>query len=216
MDFWEVSASAGISSLSVGWWAAGPWPGAVVVDNRTVFARASDAASADREAMSVFETETRKEFGVATVYLPGCDIARDQPAVRKTAEAKLVEVLRAQIARARAGETALVVLAADSHPHEGSLGRLVVFDGPHMETGKPKNIRIRPEDAAPSILARAGVPAAADIIGRPVPALFPSGTLEAIIVPSWGPRVAPPSSTAPEPRSDEEYLQKLRSLGYLQ
>ena len=74
---------------------------------------------------------------------------------------------------------------------------------------------MRPEDAAPSILARAGVPAARDLSGRPVAgALFPAGTLETAGVPTYGPRVAPPASTAPE--SDEEYLEKLRSLGYLQ
>src|SRR5262249_46348258 len=32
LDFWEVSASAGIPSLAVGWWASAPWPGATVVD----------------------------------------------------------------------------------------------------------------------------------------------------------------------------------------
>ena len=214
MDFWEVAASAGISSLSVGWWASGPWPGAVVVDNRTVFARASDGASADREALRVFESDARRGFGVSTVYLPGCDIARDDRAVRRAAEGRIVELLRSETARARAGEIVLVVLAADSHPHDGSLGRLVVFDGRGQE--KPRSIRVRPEDAAPSILARAGVPPALDVTGRPVPALFASGTLETSTVASWGPRVAPPSSTAPEARSDEEYLEKLRSLGYLQ
>jgi phytoene dehydrogenase-like protein len=40
------------------------------------------------------------------------------------------------------------------------------------------------------------------------------GTLETATVASYGPRVAPPASTAPE--RDQEYLEKLRSLGYLQ
>ncbi len=210
LDFWEVAASAGIPSLSVGWWAAGPWPGATVVENRAVFARASDGAGADREAIGAFETEAKKGFGLSTVYLPGCDIARGDPAAKGGAESRIVELLEAEIARAAAGEIVLVVLAADSHPREGSLGRLVVFDG---GAGR-KSVRIRPEDAAPSILARAGVPTARDLSGRPVPALFSAGTVETTGVPTYGPRVAPHASTAPE--SDEEYLEKLRSLGYLQ
>ncbi len=71
LDFWEVAASAGIPSLSVGWWAAGPWPGAVVVENREVFARAADGPGADREAIRVFESDSRKGFALSTVYLPG-------------------------------------------------------------------------------------------------------------------------------------------------
>ncbi len=218
LAFWEVAASAGIPSLSVGWWAAGPWPGAVVVENRAVFARASDGAGADLEAIRVFETDAKKGFGLATVYLPGPDIARGDPPVRKAAEVRIVERLRAEIARAEAGEIVLVVLAADSHPGPNALGRLVVFDGSGPKSAasgsNPKNVRIRPEDVAPSILARAGIPAARDLAGHPVPALFPPDTLETAGVPTYGPRVAPPVSTAPE--SDEEYLEKLRSLGYLQ
>jgi hypothetical protein len=211
LDFWEVSASAGIPSLSVGWWAAGPWPGAVIVENRAVFARVSDGAGADAEAIRVFEAEREKGFGIATVYLPGCDIARDDPSVRRKAADGVAELLRAEIARAQAGESVLVVLAADSHPGEGALGRFVAFDG---GGGSRKNLRVRPVDVAPTILARAGVPFARDLPGRPVSALFPSGTLEASSVAGYGLRVEPPASTAPE--SDAEYLEKLRSLGYLQ
>ena len=218
LDFWEISASAGVQSLSVGWWAAGPWPGAVVVENRAVFARATDGASADREAMRAFEEESRTGFGLVTVYLPGCDIARDDPAARRAAEERLVAILRGEIEKARAGRQVLLVLAADSHPHEGSLGRMVVFDGGGggQSAGGgsgSKSVQITAEDAAPSILARAGVPVAIDLPGRPVKALFPEGVLETAVVASYGPRVAPPPSTAPE--SDKEYLEKLRSLGYL-
>ena len=211
LDFWEVSASAGIPSLSVGWWAAGPWPGAVVVENRAVFAKASDGAGADLEALRLFDEEAKKGFALSTVYLPGCDIARDHPSVRKAAQATVVELLRKETAKAGAGEIVLVVIAADSHPRAGALGRMVVFEG---GSGQPRSVQMRPVDVAPSILARAGIPPAQDLAGRPVPALFPPGTLETATVPSYGPRVAPPVSTMPE--SDEEYLEKLRSLGYLQ
>jgi hypothetical protein len=230
LDFWEVAASAGIPSLSVGWWAAGPWPGAVVVENREVFARAADGPGADGEAIRVFESDSRKGLALSTVYLPGCDIVRDAPALLTAAQERVAELLRREVGRAGAGEIVLVVLAADSHPRAGALGRMVVFDGEGASGGKSadsgsgqksaasgsgqKSVQILPVDAAPSILGRMGIPPARDLAGRPVASLFAPGTLETATVPSYGPRVAPPASTAPE--RDEEYLEKLRSLGYLQ
>lgn len=209
LDFWEISASAGLPSLAVGWWAAGPWPGATVVENRTVFARAADGPDADREALAAFDAQASKGFRLSTVYLPGCDIARDDPPGRAKAATRVAELLADWAARARRGEVVLVVLAADSHPGPEALGRMVVFDG----SVAARNIQIRPEDAAPSILARMGVPAARNLPGHPVASLFLPGTVEASTVATYGPRIAPPSSPAPE--SDREYLEKLRSLGYL-
>ena len=72
---------------------------------------------------------------------------------------------------------------------------------------------IKPEDVAPSILARAGVPAAADLPGHPLATLFRPGSLETLTVATYGPRVAPPETRAPS--TDREYLEKLKSLGYL-
>ena len=86
---------------------------------------------------------------------------------------------------------------------------MAVFDGAEA----PRTVRIRPVDAAPSILARLGVPRAADLEGAPVATLFAPRTVEETSVPSYGARIAPAGSAAPE--SDREYLEKLRSLGYL-
>jgi hypothetical protein len=211
LDFWEVSASAGIPSLSIGWWAAGPWPGATVIENRAVLARAKDGVDADRVALDLFAEAVRRGYGVATVYLPGCDIAREQPGARQNAVAAVSAWLTEWVARAERGDVVLVVVAADSHPASGeALGRMVVFDGP----GAPRTVRVRPEDVAPSVLARIGVPPALDLGGRPVAALFTPGSLETVTVASYGPRVAPARAAAPE--SDREYLEKLRALGYLQ
>jgi len=210
LDFWEVAASAGIPSLSVGWWAAGPWPGANVIENRAVLSRARDGADADRVALGLFDAAMRSGYGIATVYLPGCDIARDEPAQRQAAAQTVEKMLETWIERARRGECALVVLAADSHPRSASaLGRMVVFDG----SGDARTVRIRPEDVAPSILTRAGVPAARDLGGSPVTALFAPGSLDTATVAAYGPRAIPPAAAAPQ--SDREYLEKLRSLGYL-
>jgi hypothetical protein len=211
LDFWEVSASAGIPSLAVGWWASGPWPGATVVGNRVIFRDARDGVAADRVAIHLFRDAARNGYGMQTVYLPGCDITRGEPALRRAALAAVEELLGEYVDRAARGELVLVVLAADSHPRSPeALGRMVVFDG---ATG-PRSLRIRPEDVAPSVLARAGVPAARDLAGRPVEALFSPGTLEATTVATYGPRLAAVAAEAPA--SDREYLEKLKSLGYLQ
>jgi hypothetical protein len=210
LDFWEVAASAGIPSLSVGWWASSPWPGATVVENRTIFARARDGVEADRVAISLFEDEGSKGHGLSTVYLPGCDISREDPSARQTALADVTRLLDAHVNRARRGEIVLIVLAADSHPaSSGALGRMTVFDGGTAA----RTLRIAPEDTAPSILARSGVPAARDLEGRPVFALFAPGSIESATVATYGPRVAPagPASAV----TDREYLEKLKSLGYL-
>lgn len=212
LDFWEVSAGAGIPSLSVGWWAAAPWPGATVVENRAILARARDGAAADQVAIGFFDAAARGTYGVETVYLPGCDITREEPGPRQGAVVAVERLLAEWIDRAARGECVLVVLAADSHSTSpAALGRMVVFDA---GAAAGRTVRIQPEDAAPSILARAGVPAARDLDGKPVPALFAPGSLETTTVATYGPRAAPPAAAAPE--SDKEYLRKLKSLGYLQ
>jgi hypothetical protein len=217
LDFWEVAASAGIPSLAVGWWASAPWPGATVVDNRAVLSRSKNGVDADRVAVQLFEQDfaTRKGYGVATLYLPGCDIERENadPGARLAAVAQVRRVLEDAVGRARRGEVVLIVLAADSHPRAAApLGRMVVFGGGAAEP-RIASVQVRAEDVAPSILARSGVPAARDLPGKPVEALFAAGTLETATVPTYGPRIVPAAAAAPE--SDREYLEKLRSLGYL-
>lgn len=209
LDFWEIASSAGVPSLSVGWWAAGPWPGATVIENRAIFAKATDGVDADRIASALFQAEAPKGFGLATVYLPGCDISREDAGRLQAARAQVAELLSGWAERARRREVALVVLAADSHPARDAVGRMIVFDGDQPA----RTLRMQPQDVAPSILARAGIPAARDLDGKPVGALFSPDTMEPAGVASYGPRIAPERAAAPE--SDREYLEKLRSLGYL-
>jgi hypothetical protein len=207
--FWEVAASAGLPSLAVGWWASGSWPGATVVENREVLARAADGRAVDAVAIAEF----RRLFPgktVAAVYLPGPDILRGERESRAAAVAEVTRFLDPWIDRARRGEAVLAVIAAESHPRPGSRDRLTVFDG----TAAPATVAIRAEDVAPSLLARVGVPAARDLPGRPVSSLFRPASLETATVSSWGERVSQASGPAPR-ASDREYLEKLKSLGYL-
>jgi hypothetical protein len=211
LAFWEVAASAGLPAVAVGWWASGPWPGADVVGNEEILAGATDGISADRRAIEAFQLRRRGGQQVATVYLPGLDILRDRARSEERLRAadQLHRFLEDEVSRAVAGQQALAILAVDSHAAPSALGRMVVFDG----RLPVKTLRIRAEDVAPSILARAGVPAAADLPGRPVAALFAPGTLETTTVSTYGPRSAPEGARSAT--TDREYLEKLKSLGYL-
>jgi hypothetical protein len=187
---------------------SGPWPGAAIVENREVLARSASGFDADAVAIHEFE-RLFDGRSVAALYLPGADILRGDPPARAAALTRLAPFLDRWIARARSGEIALVVLAADSHPSAGSRGRMVVFDG----EAAPASVRIRPVDVAPSVLARAGIPVARDLPGRAIAALFRPGSLESTAVPTYGERIVPAALAHPE--TDREYLEKLKSLGYL-
>ena len=209
LAFWEVVASAGLPALAVGWWASGPWTGAAIVENREILARSASGVDVDSAAIREFERRYEGQ-SVAALYLPGADILRGDPSRRRETLARLALFLDRWIPRARSGEVALVVLAADSHPDAGSHGRIVVFDA---ATASPRIRSIRPVDVAPSILARAGIPVARDLPGRPVAALFRPGRVDSTTVATYGERVAP--TPAASPGTDREYLEKLKSLGYL-
>jgi hypothetical protein len=206
LAFWEVAASAGLPAQAVGWWASGAWPGAEVVSNEELLAGARDGLGADRRARDLFRRAVGGER-IRTVYLPGLDILRGQPEARRAALAETASFLIEEIRAARTRGDAVVVLAASSHPAAASLGRMLVFDGAERKT-----VRIRDDDVAPSILARAGIPVSRDLAGRPVDALFAPGALDAETVPTYGARVAPRETRR---STDREYLEKLRSLGYL-
>jgi len=206
----EVAASAGLPALAVGWWASGPWPGAAIVENRDVLAQSANGIDADSVGIREFERRFEGQ-SVTALYLPGADILRGDPRARAAALARLAPFLDRWIARARSGEVALVVLAADSHPSAGSHGRMVVFDRGTMPATGIRSIR--PVDVAPSVLARARIPVARDLPGRAIAELFRPGSLDTTAVATYGERVAPAATARPE--TDREYLEKLKSLGYL-
>ncbi|MGH9400377.1 MAG: hypothetical protein ACRD00_08400 [Thermoanaerobaculia bacterium] len=211
LAFWELSSSAGLPSVCVGWWSSGAWPGATVVSNEEVLARSRTGGDVDRVAV---EALGRVPAGGAlkTVYLPSLDILRYDPAARADALQFVERFLFDQVSEADSGPRGfvLIVLAVDSHPPAGGLGRMAVIERGGREAVK---LRIRPEDVAPSILARSGLPLAQDLPGRPAAALFAAGSLETSTVPTYGPRVA--TARGRGAATDKEYLEKLRSLGYL-
>ncbi|MCA1582244.1 MAG: hypothetical protein LC796_12820 [Acidobacteria bacterium] len=206
LAFWEVAASAGLPSGAIGWWASGPWPGAVVVDNRHVLSLARTGEEAD--AVALERWPALRGAAIAALYLPGPDILRRDPARRGAELERIGRFLAAEIRIARAGESVLVVLTADSHASAGSLARATVFDGRSSAL-----VRIEAADVASSVLARAGIPAAEDLRGRAVPALFREGSLEKATVATYGARIAPAAGSSVT--TDREYLRRLKALGYL-
>jgi hypothetical protein len=66
---------------------------------------------------------------------------------------------------------------------------------------------------APSIIARLGVPSARDLASAPAFAAFRPGALETVEVAAYGDRRSEASVQPTE--TGREYLEKLKSLGYL-
>ena len=200
--FWEIAARAGLPTISVNWWASESVPGAQVVENREVALRARSGSEDDAEAIARFEKLRGIQPRLATIYLPGADI-EGGPITSASRT-----FLGREIARARAGQELLWIVADSGRA--GTAGGWAALD-PGALPGR----RISRADAiAPSVIARLGITAARDLGATPDFGAFVPGALETGTVASYGDRR---SASGPEPtETGREYLEKLKSLGYLQ
>ena len=202
--FWEVASRVGVSTAVVNWWASERVPGAEVVENAEVAARAHSGAEDDELAAASFrDIRQANHPALAVVYLPGADI--DGGGVSASAR-RLIEE---EIERERAGEESLW-LVADSG-RSGDAAGAVFFDTDALNHPAPGT---KAEDIAPTILARLGIPAASDLDGAPLAADFRPDALERRRVATYGPRSSREPVALNSP-SGREYLEKLKSLGYL-
>ncbi len=200
--FWEVAARTGIPTVSVNWWASEKMPGARIVENRDIALRARNGAEDDAAAIEAFGRAMEAvRPRLATVYLPGADI--DGGPVSRAAR----EFVAARIAAARADGGALWLLADAGR--SGSTGGWALVD-PAAERAAAS---ARPEDVAPTAIARLGVPPARDLAGSPRAEMFRPGALEAASVATYGERRL--AAAAQPTETGREYLEKLKSLGYL-
>ena len=197
LAFWEVSASAGLPSAAVGWWASGPWPGAAVVGNEEVLARRRGRARTRTGSRST-SSRAAPEGGqqVSTVYLPGPDILRADAGGRAGGRADRVYLFLEErgLAGASRAATALVVLAADSHARATGLSA-----GWSSSTGRRtrQDCESGPRTSRPRSSRAPASPAPADLPGRPVAALFPPGIArEGDRRRRYGPRIAPAAALA--------------------
>ncbi|HET9795524.1 MAG TPA: hypothetical protein VFS34_13810 [Thermoanaerobaculia bacterium] len=201
--FWEVAARAGIPTVSVNWWASEAVPGARVVENREIALRAASGAEDDAAAIAAFRrAEEAVAPRLATIYLPGADI--DGGPLSRPAR----EFVAQRLAIARAGGGALWLLADAGR--SGASGGWALVD-PAAQRALPS---VRAEDVAPSAIARLGIPAARDLAGSARADMFRPGALETAAVATYGERR--PGAPAAPTETGREYLEKLKSLGYLQ
>ena len=200
--FWEIAARAGVPAVAVNWWASERMPGATIVENREIALRASDGAADDAAAIAAFrKAEAGVRPGLAAVYLPGADI--DGGPLSRAAR----EFVAERIARVRQGGEALWLVADAGR--SGSSGGWALVDADVGGAGSPA----RPEDVTPTAIARLGIPAARDLAGTPRTSLFRPGALATSSVASYGERRAAEGTRPTE--TGREYLEKLKSLGYL-
>ena len=201
--FWEIASRAGIATAAVNWWASERIAGAEIVDNSEIAASARTGAEDDERAIARFrEARLRSAPLLAAIYLPGADIDRGE--LSSGARQFVEEEMR----KAKAGEENLWLVADAGR--SGNEGAAAFVDSEAAE--RPASAA-RPEDLAPTILTRLGIPSARDLEGSPLTALFAPGALERREVPTFGSR----NSREPvaDSASGREYLQKLKSLGYL-
>ena len=208
LAFWEVAASAGLP--------ASRWDGGLRVPGRAptssetsrFWRGASDGISADRRAIDAFEAApARRPASSRSICRAWTSCGTGRSARAPAGAEQLHRYLEAEV-RARAPGRRL---SSSSRPTATRAVALGAWSS-STDVSRVKTLRIRPEDVAASILARAGVPAARDLPGARRRAL-PAGLARNGDGRDLRPAVAP-GSPAPA-ASDREYLEKLKSLGYL-
>ncbi len=178
-----------------------------------------DARGLDAFAIAAFRDASRRESPrLSMLYLPGLDILSSALAApERTAADRVVlaEALTAETAAVKAflsdaallSGADLLVLVLDAGRREA--GGAVAFVGPLAKGGA--TAAIDPADVAPTVLAVLGVPAARDAAGKVRGDLLADGAATTETVASWGRRRA----GAPPAVDPKEYVENLRSLGYL-
>jgi hypothetical protein len=179
-----------------------------------------DARGLDAFAIAAYrDVAVRQKPRLSLVYLPGPDILSSALAAPERSAADrvvLAEALTAETAVVRAflsdrsllDGTDLAVLVLDAGRREP--GGTVAFAGPLARPGGAPGT-IEAADLAPTVLAVLGVPAARDAAGKVRTEFLAEGAATAETVASWGRRRA----GAPPDVDPKEYVENLRSLGYL-
>lgn len=180
--------------------------------------RIADARGLDAFALRAFEEElSAGQPRLSMLYLPGLDIlsqamaepslgAADRVALA-TALTEEAETIRSFLSGPAVRRADLAVLLLDGGRESGA-GRAVLL-GPLARPGPSGEIR--PVDVAPTVLSALGIPASREVSGRVRADLLAEGAAARGSVASWGRRRV---SSAP-PVDSREYVENLRSLGYL-
>ena len=179
----------------------------------------ADAGGLDAFALAAFRDAWRREGPrLALLNLPGPDIlssALADPERGAADRVALAAALTEETAKIRAflldadlkPAPDLFALVLDAGRHEG--GGIVRLSGPLARAGAEGTIA--PADLAPTVLSVLGVPASREIAGRVRGEFLSQGAVDGESVASWGRRRA----DARPPIDPKEYVENLRSLGYL-
>jgi hypothetical protein len=179
----------------------------------------ADARGLDDFALAAFRDAWRREGPrLALLYLPGPDIlssALSDPERGAADRVALAAALTEETAKLRAflvdpglaPAPDLLVEVLDAGRREG--GGIVRLSGPLARAGAEATLA--PADLAPTVLSVLGVPASREIAGRVRADLLAKGAVDGETVASWGRRRA----DARPPIDPKEYVENLRSLGYL-
>jgi hypothetical protein len=179
----------------------------------------ADAEGLDAFALRVFRDALARETPrLSLVYLPGLDIlgaALSDPGRSASDRVVLAEALKSEARKIRAflddpswqaGEDLVLVLFDGGRGEAGGRLRLA---GPLAQPGAATTIS--PADVAPTVLAALGVPASREAEGRVCASLLRPGAATEATVASWGIR----QRTAAAPIDPKDYVDNLKSLGYL-
>src|SRR5450759_1685786 len=170
-------------------------------------------------ALAAFRDAWRREGPrLALLYLPGPDIlssALADPERGAADRVALAAALTEETAKLRAflldpglapAPDLLVDVLDAGRREEGGIVRL---SGPLARAGAEATLA--PADLAPTVLSVLGVPASREIAGRVRDDLLAKGAVDGETVASWGRRRV----AAQLPIDPKEYVENLRSLGYL-
>lgn len=179
---------------------------------------------ADAEGLDAFAVEAFEEAFDASrprlsmLYLPGLDIlsaAMAEPSLGAADRVAVAEALTREAAslrrfldseRLRRADLLVVLLDGG----RAAAGGRVVVAGRLARAGATAGA-VDPLDVAPTVLSVLGVPASREAKGRPRRDLLSPGAATEQTVASWGRRRA----SGPPPVDAREYVENLRSLGYL-
>ncbi len=179
----------------------------------------ADAGGLDDFALAAFRDAWRRESPrLALVYLPGPDIlssaladpvrgARDRVALAAALTEETAKIRAFLLDPGLAPAPDLLVDVLDGGRSEG--GGLVALSGPLSRAGAAETIA--PADLAPTVLSVLGIPASCEIAGRVRADLLAKGAVDGETVASWGRKRA----LKGPPIDPKEYVENLKSLGYL-
>lgn len=205
---WEITGGRGVSSLAVNWWASEDLsePHLVSFSQETIFRSVAASRNPLELALSIDRTALSRLHGVDSrliaVYLPALDVVLNRleldSSARLAASVQVLDALPPVLTRLIDGGWTIVLTGL---PGDGQSGAGVLAST-HLIAASTADAM----SVAPTLLDLMGFPASREMPGT---SLLPGS--QQTPVATFGARRADESRA----RIDDEYYEKLRSLGYV-